>query len=216
MVEDMIKEQYQPGGTIHATTNTGGKNDKRKDGIAGILSMKGDRMIPDKFENEVKSGTLFRHWSEEVKSYLKIIDGASMMLINIAEKNPEKKTDKDTVEDYLTGQTQKKKIPLKTKMMKSGSTTKTGSASWDIKVEVRRVKAKDSAGKDTKAATAKGTETQKVDMEKQAEKVGHLHFKVTAIHVASMVTVPQTVVARAKDTGKILAREMVLKVKAMA
>jgi hypothetical protein len=83
-------------------------------------------------------------------------------------------------------------------------------------VEVRRVKAKDSAGKDTKAATAKGTETQKVDMEKQAEKVGHPHSKVTAIHAASMVTVPQTVVARVKDMGKMLVREMVLKAKALA
>jgi len=106
MIDDKIKEACQPGGTIHAATHTGDKNDKRKDGIAGILSMKGDRMIPDKFENEVKSGTLFRHWSEEVKSYLKIIDGASMMLVNIAEKNPEKKTDKDTVKEYLTGQMQ--------------------------------------------------------------------------------------------------------------
>jgi len=31
-----------------------------------------------------------------------------------------------------------------------------------------------------------------------------------------MVTVPQTVVARAKDMGKMLAREMVLKAKALA
>jgi hypothetical protein len=99
IIMEQIKQECKNGGEIHALLR--GENHKRKDGIAGIMINKGNQMAPEKFENEAKSGTLFRHWSEEMKQYLKIVDENMMVLINIAESDIDKKTSNDTIMEYL-------------------------------------------------------------------------------------------------------------------
>jgi hypothetical protein len=105
-IKECIEEACQPGGSIHAINNNNKDNnkEKRKDGIAGVLCSKSDRMQPAKFESEVKSGIQYKHWNEEMKSYLKIVDPHVMCLIQIAEKNPETKTGRHSVEEYITVQ----------------------------------------------------------------------------------------------------------------
>jgi hypothetical protein len=105
IVNEQLKDACLSGGIIYTMIHDKpGKPPDRKDGIAGMLNANGNKMQPDKFESEAKSGTLFRHWNEEVKSYIKIMDTDIMVLLNIAEKDPDKKMTKETIKEYIEEQ----------------------------------------------------------------------------------------------------------------
>jgi len=100
LIDDKIRDACQQGGIIHGDE----KEHEKKNGIAGMLNSRSDRMMPEKFDNEMKSSTLFRHWAEELKSYLKVIDPQSMVLINVAEKDTDTKVNKEAVKLYIQDQ----------------------------------------------------------------------------------------------------------------
>ena len=102
-IDEKLKEACLPGGLVHALQKDVKDNEtgNKKYGVAGIMSMEGDKMQPEKFESEAKTGILFRHWNEEMKSYLKIIDEGMMILLNVAEIDLDKKADDKTLKDYL-------------------------------------------------------------------------------------------------------------------
>ena len=100
LIDDKIREACQSGGIIQGAK----KEHEKKNGIAGMLNSRSDRMMPEKFDNESKSSTLFRHWAEELKSYLKVIDRQSMVLINVAEKDTDTKVNKESVKTYIQDQ----------------------------------------------------------------------------------------------------------------
>ena len=105
-INDIIKEACQPGGMVHTLMIEGKdkKHEVKKDGVAGLLNMRGSQFQPQPFENEVKSDTLFRHWNDEVRSYLKIVDPCMLVLLNVAESNIDKKITTKEIEEYLIKQ----------------------------------------------------------------------------------------------------------------
>ena len=103
IMEEHMKRNCAPGGMIYAMINDK-RDNNHKDGIAGIMKAKGGKIQPDKFENEGKDGMIFRHWAEELKSYLKIVDPNAIMMMNIAEANPDEKASNATIEKYLIDQ----------------------------------------------------------------------------------------------------------------
>ena len=98
LIEDKINEACLPGGNIHAFL----KEFKKKDhGIAGLLKHNAKKLQPKKFESEASGNIQFKHWNEEFKSYIKVLEGSMMVLMNIAEKNIDAKITKTVVNNYI-------------------------------------------------------------------------------------------------------------------
>ena len=67
-IQTYLKAQCDIGGIIHNLVMNKPKD--HHDGIRGVAKMmmnKGDKLLPEKFDNEVRTGVLFRHWSAEMR-----------------------------------------------------------------------------------------------------------------------------------------------------
>ena len=65
--EKYLKTQCDVGGLVHSFVMNKPKDSH--DGIRGVAKMmmnKGEKLLPNKFDNEVRTGVLFRHWSAEM------------------------------------------------------------------------------------------------------------------------------------------------------
>ena len=107
--EQYMKAQCDTGGIVHNLIMNKPKD--HQDGIRGVAKMmmnKGDKLLPEKFDNEVRTGVLFRHWSAEMRQYLNVIDKDMLVLMNIAEKDIESKLEgnslKSSVKKYVEEQ----------------------------------------------------------------------------------------------------------------
>ena len=108
-IQAYLKSQCDIGGIIHNLVMNKPKD--HHDGIRGVAKMmmnKGDKLLPEKFDNEVRTGVLFRHWSAEMRQYLNVIDKDMLVLMNIAEKDIESKLEvnslKSSVKKYVEKQ----------------------------------------------------------------------------------------------------------------
>jgi len=66
MIKKHITAACQEGGelfTMIAGVKAGRGGDRKDEGIVGMLKKQGNQLQPSRFENEVKSGILFRHWN---------------------------------------------------------------------------------------------------------------------------------------------------------
>jgi len=107
MIKKHITAACQEGGelfTMIAGVKAGRGGDRKDEGIVGMLKKQGNQLQPSRFENEVKSGILFRHWNDEMRSFLKLVDENMLVLLNIAEKNPDTKSNEATTVEYLSAQ----------------------------------------------------------------------------------------------------------------
>ena len=98
LIDNKIEEACKPGGDVHTFL----KEFKKKDhGIAGLLKHNANKLQPEKFESEAGSNIQFKHWNEEFKSYIKLLESSMMVLMNIAEKNIDTKITKTVVTGYI-------------------------------------------------------------------------------------------------------------------
>ena len=101
-MEQYLKNQCDVGGILHNFIMSKPKD--HHDGIRGVAKMmmnKGDKLLPDKFDNEVRTGVLFRHWSAEMRQYLNVIDKDMLVLMNIAEKDIESKLEGNSLKSSV-------------------------------------------------------------------------------------------------------------------
>ena len=73
-LEEYLKKQCDVGGIVHNLMNKPKDNHDGMRGVAKMMMNKGDKLLPEKFDNEVRTGVLFRHWSSEMRQYLNVID----------------------------------------------------------------------------------------------------------------------------------------------
>ena len=101
-VEEYLKRQCEVGGIVHNLMNKPKDKDDNMRGVAKMMMNKGDKLLPEKFDNEVRTGVLFRHWSAEMRQYLNVVDKDIRVLINIAENNIESKLEGTALKEKVT------------------------------------------------------------------------------------------------------------------
>ena len=98
LIDKKIEDACKPGGDV----NSFFKEFKKKEhGIAGLLKHNANKLQPEKFESEAATNIQFKHWNEEFKAYIKVLEGSMMVLMNIAEKNIDVKITKTVVTNYI-------------------------------------------------------------------------------------------------------------------
>ena len=101
-LDNYMKIQCDVGGSIHNLLVS--KHKEKDDNIRGVAKMmlnKGDKLLPEKFDNEARTGVLFRHWSSEMKQYLNVVDKDMLVLMNIAEKEIDTKLEGNTLKNKI-------------------------------------------------------------------------------------------------------------------